>query len=79
MPRLLRQVAVKLLQEDVDVYRKMHDEPIWIEMLPIVREGLNHLYLHNNTKDLDEIFADEHFAFAKGAKRNVLNKKYLEI
>jgi len=50
------------LQENVDVYKKMHDEPIWIEMLTIVREGLNHLYMHNNTKDLDEIFADEHFA-----------------
>ena len=68
-----RQLAVRLLQEDADVYKKMHDEPIWIEMLPIVREGLNHLYLHNNTKDLDEIFADEHFAFAKGAKMEVMS------
>jgi ferrous iron transport protein B len=70
-----RHLAVKLLQEDVDVYKKMHDEPIWIEMLPIVREGLNHLYLHSNTKDLDEIFADEHFAFAKGAKMEVMSVK----
>ncbi|GIT98847.1 ferrous iron transport protein B [Sulfurovum sp. TSL1] len=68
-----RQLAVRLLQEDVDVYKIMHDEPIWIEMLPIVREGLNHLYLHNNTKDLNEIFADEHFAFAKGAKMEVMS------
>jgi len=68
-----RQLAVRLLQENVDVYKKMHNEPIWIEMLPIVREGLNHLYLHNNTKDLDEIFADEHFAFAKGAKMEVMS------
>ena len=68
-----RQLAVRLLQENADVYKKMHDEPIWIEMLPIVREGLNHLYLHNNTKDLDEIFADEHFAFAKGAKMEVMS------
>jgi len=68
-----RQLAVRLLQEDVDVYKKMHDEPIWIEMLPIVREGLSHLYLHNNTKDLGEIFADEHFAFAKGAKMEVMS------
>jgi ferrous iron transport protein B len=68
-----RQLAVRLLQENVDVYKKMHDEPIWIEMLPIVREGLNHLYLHGNTKDLDEIFADEHFAFAKGAKMEVMS------
>jgi len=70
-----RHLAVKLLQEDEDVYKKMHDEPIWIEMLPIVREGLKHLYLHNNTKDLDEIFADEHFAFAKGAKMEVMSVK----
>ncbi|UPT77507.1 ferrous iron transport protein B [Sulfurovum sp. XGS-02] len=68
-----RHLAVRLLQEDTDVYKKMHDEPIWIEMLPIVREALNHLYLHNNTKDLDEIFADEHFAFAKGAKMEVMS------
>jgi len=70
-----RQLAVRLLQENVDVYRKMHEEPIWIEMLPIVREGLKHIYLHSNTKDLDEIFADEHFAFAKGAKMEVMEVK----
>lgn len=70
-----RQLAVRLLQEDLEVYKKMHDEPIWIEMLPIVREGLNHLYLHNNTKDLNEIFADEHFAFAKGARMEVMEVK----
>ncbi len=68
-----RHLAVRLLQEDTDVYKTMHDEPIWIEMLPIIREGLNHLYLHNNTKDLDEIFADEHFAFAKGARMEVMS------
>jgi len=70
-----RHLAVKLLQEDEDVYKTMHDEPIWIEMLPIVREGLTHLYVHNNTKNLDEIFADEHFAFAKGAKMEVMSIK----
>ena len=73
-----RQLAVRLLQEDVDMYKKMHDEPIWIEMLPIIREGLNHLYLHNDTKDLDEIFADEHFAFAKGAKMEVMEVKSMK-
>ena len=70
-----RHLAVKLLQEDEDVYKKMHDEPIWIELLPIVRDGLNHIYLHTNTKDLSEIFADEHFAFAKGAKMEVMAVK----
>ncbi len=67
-----RQLAVRLLQEDTDIYRQMHDEPIWIELLPILRTGLEHIYLHGDTKDLDQIFADEHFAFAKGAKMEVM-------
>ena len=70
-----RHLAVKLLQEDEDVYKKMHDESIWIEMLPIVRDALGHLYLHHNTKDIKEIFDDEHFAFAKGAKMEVMSTK----
>jgi ferrous iron transport protein B len=73
-----RQLAVRLLQEDAEVYKKMHDEPIWIEMLPIIRNSLHHIYLHNNTKNLDEIFADEHFAFAKGAKMEVMEVKSMK-
>ena len=73
-----RHLAVKLLQEDEDVYKKMHDEPIWIELLPIVRDSLQHIYLHTDTKDLNEIFADEHFAFAKGAKMEVMSTKSMK-
>jgi len=73
-----RHLAVKLLQEDEDVYKQMHDEPIWIELLPILREALEHIYLHYNTKDLEEIFADEHFAFAKGAKMEVMSVKSMK-
>lgn len=73
-----RHLAVKLLQEDEEVYKKMHDEPIWIELLPIVRAGLNHIYLHTDTKDINEIFADEHFAFAKGAKMEVMAVKSMK-
>jgi len=70
-----RHLAAKLIQEDDDVYKKMHDEPIWIELLPIVCDGLKHIYLHTGTKDIEEIFADEHFAFAKGAKMEVMKIK----
>ncbi len=68
-----RLVAIKLLQEDEEKYKKFHDEPIWIELLPIVKEALGHIYLHNNTKNLKEIFSNEHFAFAKGAKMEVMS------
>lgn len=70
-----RLVAIKLLQEDEEKYKKFHDEPIWIELLPIVREALGHIYLHNDAKNLQEIFSSEHFAFAKGAKMEVMSIK----
>ncbi|WP_024953636.1 ferrous iron transport protein B [Sulfurospirillum arcachonense] len=62
-----RDLAIKLLEEEPKTYKKMHDEPIWIELLPIIREALSHLYIHYDTKDIDEIFAEEKAAFAKGA------------
>ena len=77
-PFSYRLIATKLIQEDTDMYKKIHDEPIWIELLPMVRDSLNHLYLHHDTKDLDEIFADEHFAFAKGAKMEVMTIKSMK-
>ncbi len=71
----LRHLAVKLLQEDEDTYKQMHESPIWIDLLPILRDALKHIYLHANTKDLKEVFSDEHFAFAKGAKMEVVTTK----
>jgi len=70
-----RQLAVKLLQEDVDIYRKIHEEPIWIELQHIIQESLQHIYIHTGIKDLGQIFADEHFSFAKGAKMEVISIK----
>jgi len=70
-----RQLAIRLLQEDERIYKKIHDEPIWVELQHLLREALEHLYLHAGTKDIKEIFADEHFAFAKGAKMEVMSVK----
>jgi len=72
-----RHLAVRLLQEDAEIYKRMHDEPVWIELLPILRESLEHIYLHTGTKDLEEIFEDERFAFAKGAKMEVMSLKHM--
>ena len=69
----LRLLAIKLLHEDEKIYKKMHDEPIWIELLPLLRGSLEHIYIHYGTKDLKEIFASEHLAFAKGAALEVTN------
>ncbi|MGB5919703.1 ferrous iron transport protein B [Arcobacter sp.] len=70
-----REIAIKLLQEDKSTYVKFHDEPIWIELQPVLKEALEHIYLHYNTKDLDEIFADEKNSFARGAVQEVVSTK----
>jgi ferrous iron transport protein B len=74
-PWSYREMSIKLLQEDKDAYALIHDKPIWMEIAPVVREGKSHIYLHTATKDMKQIFSDEHFAFAKGAKMEVISTK----
>ncbi|NOQ79435.1 MAG: ferrous iron transport protein B [Gammaproteobacteria bacterium] len=63
----LKALAIKLLREDKETYQRFHEEPVWVELQPIVNNGYQHLYLHYDTKDLDDIFNDEKLALAKGA------------
>ncbi|MCU7939646.1 MAG: ferrous iron transport protein B [gamma proteobacterium symbiont of Bathyaustriella thionipta] len=63
----LKALAIKLLREDKDTYLRFHEEPVWIELQTIVNEAYKHLYLHYDTKDLDDIFNDEKLALTKGA------------
>jgi len=70
-----REIAIKLLKEDKKTFLKFHDEPIWIELQPLLNEAFEHIYLHFNTKNLDDIFEDEKFAFAKGAVRETVKQK----
>ncbi|MBD3839117.1 MAG: ferrous iron transport protein B [Epsilonproteobacteria bacterium] len=66
-----RQLSLRLLQEDKETYEQIHNEPIWTELSHIVADSLNHIYIHYDTKDLDEIFAQERQAISKGASREV--------
>ena len=70
-----RQLAVQLLQDDKDTYKLIHDEPISVELIPLIKEAKEHIYIHFDSKNLKEIFEDEHFAFAKGAKMEVISTK----
>lgn len=63
----LKALAIKLLREDKETYQRFHEEPVWIELQPIVNNAFQHLYLHYDSKDLGDIFNDEKIALAKGA------------
>ncbi len=61
-----REVAIKLLFEDKDIYKELHDEPIMMELQPILLKSLQHLYTHHETKDIEEIKANEYNAIVRG-------------
>jgi ferrous iron transport protein B len=75
-----REIAIKLLREDKYTFKKFHEEPIFIELQPILTKSYEHIYVHYQTKDLDEIFNDEQVAFARGAvAETVVDKKHKKI
>ena len=73
-----RQIAIKLLKEDKQIYKHFHDEPIWVKLQAVLNESFEHLYIHFNTKNIEDIFNDEKFAFAKGAVTETVKQKLIE-
>ncbi len=66
-----RTLAIALLKENPDVFKRLHSHPIWLELSRVVQKSLEHLYVHYNTKIVRDIFADEISAFAKGTATGV--------
>jgi len=61
-----RELAIKLLFEDEKIYKVLHENPIMIELYPLLRESLRHIYTHHESKDIKEIITAEHAAMARG-------------
>lgn len=70
-----RDLAIKLLQEDEKTYLALSKQTIWIELQPRINKSLEHIYVHYNTKDLEDIFNEEKNAFAKGVATEVCTSK----
>jgi ferrous iron transport protein B len=61
-----RNVAINLLKNNKKTYAKLHDNPIWTELQPILIEADKHIELHHGTDDVTEAFAEEYLAFNRG-------------
>lgn len=70
-----RELAIKLLKEDKSTYKRFHDEPIWIDLQSVLKDALEHIYLHYNTKDMYDVFAEEQSSFARGATVETVTEK----
>jgi len=63
-----REVAIRILFEDKALYKEIHDEPIMMELEPRIVDSLQHIYLHHETKNMNEIKSNEYLAIAKGIR-----------
>lgn len=63
-----REVAIALLFENKGLYKVLHDDPIIVELYPLMTDSLKHIYIHHDTEDIKEVKANELYAIAYGLK-----------
>ncbi|SFV64037.1 Ferrous iron transport protein B [hydrothermal vent metagenome] len=70
-----RELAIRLLFEDKDLYKELHDEPIMLELQPRIIASLEHIYTHHETKNISEIKSNEYIAIARGIRMETVTCK----
>jgi len=70
-----RNIAINLLKNNKKTYSKLHDEPIWTELQPILIEASRHIELHHDSDDIKEAFAEEYASFNRGIVAEVVKQK----
>ncbi len=73
-----RNVAINLLKNNKQTYEKLHDDPIWTELQPLLIEASHHIELHHDSDDIKEAFAEEFASFNRGIVTEVLQQKSVE-
>ena len=69
-----RNVAINLLKNNKKTYQKIHDDPIWTELQPILIEASKHIELHHDSDDIKEAFAEEYASFNRGIVAEVVKQ-----
>lgn len=74
-----RNIAINLLKNNKKTYARLHDDPIWTELQPILIEASKHIELHHSSDDIKEAFAEEYAAFNRGIVAEVVSQKKEEV
>ena len=73
-----RNIAINLLKNNKKTYAKLHDDPIWTELQPILIDASQHIELHHDSDDIKEAFAEEYASFNRGIVAEVLTQEIKE-
>ena len=75
-----REIAIRILFEDKDLYAELHVQPIIAELQPRIVASLEHIYTHHETKNVADIKANEYISIARGIRmETVKSKKVKEL
>jgi len=66
-----RQIAVGLLWQKKEMYTLMHEQPLYIELHPILNNALGHVYRYCQSEDIEEVIYKQHSAIATGLSAEV--------
>jgi ferrous iron transport protein B len=66
-----RFVAIRLLQEDNDIYQMIHDRPIFLEVHEPLQKAMERLKIEFDEESVKDVFNDERAALAKGIVRQI--------
>ncbi len=73
-----RKIAINLLKNNQKTYKKIHNNPVWTELQPILIEASKHIELHHDSDDIKEAFAEEYASFNRGIVAEVIKQEKLE-
>lgn len=73
-----RNIAINLLKNNKKTYEKLHTQPLWVELQPILVDALKHIELHHDSDDIKEAFAEEFASFNRGIVAEVIKQEEVE-
>ena len=68
-----RHIAVGLLWQKKDIYALMHEQPLYVELHPILNNALGHVYMYSQCDDIEEVINRQHTAFSAGLSAEVVS------
>jgi len=69
-----RFTAIRLLEEDEDIYKIIHEKPWYVELIAQIKESKNRIMIEYSQDDVKEIFFEERFAISKGIVSQIVKK-----
>ena len=69
-----RFTAIRLLEDDEDIYKLIHEKPWYVELAPQLKSSKERIRIEYDNDDLKEVFFEERLALSKGIISQIAKK-----